>query len=272
MKKASYLNLFLFSAKIGFKAILSGKITKEAVKRILCPLDPARYYELPKVLNCLRLKSGSRVLDVSSPKLLVYYLAEKNPSVEFYAIDKFEEELKNWDRIIKRPKNLHLLTEDATHLSFVNSYFEEVFSVSVLEHIHNPKGHGDSNAVREIYRVLKGNGRFLFTTMISNQFNEVFSNREMYSSNKTRKRTFFYRTYDYHTLTTRILKVAPFRIVREEVCNYRFILLESIFNRLIPFSAVFGFLFLLLAPLMINTSKSTNCINKRAEYFAILAK
>ncbi len=273
MNKITGKDLFNFSITIGIKSILlRKKITKEAIKRILCPLDPPRYYELPQIANSLLLKRGSKILDISSPKLLVFYLAEKYPYINFFAIDKFEKELDNWIEITEKPSNLVLLSGDATQLNFPNNYFDEIFSVSVIEHIGNSIDHGDSDMVKEIYRVLKKKGRFLLTTVISTHFNKIYKNRQIYSNNKSRKKTFFSRIYDYQALTKRILKVKPFTIFDEEICNYRFSLLENIFLNTSPFTVPFGFVFLFLYKFMIRTTRSHAIIKKRAEYFGVLVK
>jgi hypothetical protein len=45
----NFLDLYFYSVFLGLKAIFRGKITKESIKRVLCPMDPSRYYELPRV-------------------------------------------------------------------------------------------------------------------------------------------------------------------------------------------------------------------------------
>lgn len=270
-KEIGYLDLYFFSIRLGIKAVLKGRITKESIKRVLCPMDPARYYELPRVANALNFKVG-KVLDVSSPKLLAYYLAQKYPHIEFFAIDKFEDELLNWDRITEKPKNLRLLTEDVTKLNFPTNFFDEIFSISVIEHVNLSKKRGDSEMMKEVHRVLKKGGRFVFTTIISNDYKIVYRDKNMYSKDRIGRKSFFCRIYNYKTLLQRVLKVGPFELVEQEVCNDRFPLYETVFNKLIPYSAVFGFLHLLFAPLMIDVTTSVLNIKNRAEYFAILVK
>ena len=240
-RNLNFLDLYFYSVFLGLKAVFRGIITKESIKRILCPMDPARYYELPRVANALNLKKG-KILDVSSPKLLVYYLAWKYPHIEFFAIDKFEDELLNWDRITEKPKNLKLLAEDATKLSFPTNFFDEIFSISVIEHVNLRKKKGDSEMMKEIYRVLKKGGRLVFTTIISNGYKIVYCDRNMYFKDRIERKSFFYRIYNYKTLLRRVLEVKPFELVEQEVCNYRFPLYEAVFNKLIPYSAIFGFL------------------------------
>jgi ubiquinone/menaquinone biosynthesis C-methylase UbiE len=103
----------------------------------------------------MRLGRKGAVLDLSSPKLLVYFLAQRYPQIDFYSIDKSEEELLSWQEITPKLNNLFLSKDDATKISFPDGYFDEVYSVSVIEHINLKKVNGDSKAMEEIYRVLK---------------------------------------------------------------------------------------------------------------------
>ena len=272
-RSLNFLDLYFYSIFLGFEAIGRGLITKESIKRILCPMDPSRFYELPRVGNAMELKGRQRVLDLSSPKLLVCFLAQQYPVIDFYAIEKSEEELQAWQEIAPKLKNLFLSKDDATKLSFPNGYFDKVYSVSVIEHINLKRANGDSKAIKEVDRVLKRGGRFIFTTMISNSFRNEYRDRDIYSDKGNKeKKTFFCRVYDYKNLRKRVLEIKNFRVLKEEVCNYRFPVYESIFNKLVPYSVIYGFLHVIIAPLMIKTEKNMKKINKRAEYFAVLEK
>lgn len=272
-RNITYKNLYYHSLKIGGQAILRGIITKESIKRILCPLDVSRYYEIPNVANALRLKDGLKILDISSPKLLVQYLSVHYPGVTFYAIDKFRNELNSWKKIIKPQKNLKIIPGDAVNLKYPDNFFDEVFSISVIEHVGDENKALDSKMVQEVYRVLKGGGRFTFTTIISNKEKIYFRNKDVYSTNKMKKKkTFFYRLYTPDLIKRRLLHAAPFRLKYEEVCNYRFPIYEYIFNRFMPLTLLAGWLNFFIAPKLIAITKSVKHIGKRAEYFAILQK
>lgn len=268
-----YRDLFFFSVWLGLKAILSGKVTRESIRRILCPLDISRFYELPKVANGLKLKKGTNVLDISSPKLLVYFLAKYNKDVTFYAIDKFEGELISWKNIAKPPRNLIIIPGDATKLNYPDNFFEEVFSVSVIEHVGNGNDFQDSVMVKEIYRVLKREGRFVFTTIVSNKAKTVYKDSDPVSSIKIpNNKVFFCRIYNYKGLEKTVLNIKPFKRVTEEICNYKHVFYEQIFNNLMFFSLLLGWLNYVIAPLMISTTENTRHIGGRAEYFATLEK
>ena len=65
----------------------------------------------------------------------------------------------NWSKsyfLENKIKNLDLIQGDAENLDFPDNEFDFVFSISVLEHVKNPK-----KALQEMYRVLKPGGKLL---------------------------------------------------------------------------------------------------------------
>ncbi len=269
----NYKSLFWHSQIIGIKSILKGYVNKESLKRIVCPMDFSRYYELPVVLNSLRLNKGKKILDISSPKLLASYISSKYPSIRLWGIDKFKDEILNWSTIIGSKKNLVLEYGDGTKLKYPNNFFDEVYSISVIEHVGNNKNTDDSKMMKEVYRVLKKNGRFYFTTIISKSPKVVFKNKRYYSSSNLKKdKMFFCRIYSYPEVVKRLLNATDFKVIKEEVCNYRFPIIETIFNKTMPYSGVLGFLNYFIAPMSIRRQKVSKPIPFRAEYFCILQK
>ncbi len=273
LNNVSYLDLFIFSLKIGVNALLKGNVTKESIKRILCPLDVSRYYEIPKVINSLIIKKGMKVLDISSPKLITYYLATKFPGVTFYATDKFKSELASWEKLMPNIKNVIVKLEDATKLTFKNNLFDIVYSVSVIEHLGNEKNFEDTKMIVEVERVLKSRGTFALTTIISNKSKIVFKNKNLYSTDNNKiNKTFFCRIYSYPQLKDRLLNKTNLKVTQEEVCNYKYTFYEYIFNTLMPLSILLGWVNLLFVPFMLNTTNKTDNINSRSEYFASFLK
>jgi len=269
----NYKSLFWHSQLLGIKSILKGFLNKESLKRIVCPMDFSRYYELPVVLNNLRLKKNSKILDISSPKLLASYISSKHSSIQLWGIDKFKDEISNWSTIIGNKKNLVLEYGDSTKLKYPDNFFDEVYSISVIEHVGNNKNTDDSKMMKEVYRVLKKKGRFYFTTIISRSPEVVFKNKNYYSNNQLKKdKVFFCRIYSYSEIVKRLLNTADFKVIKEEMCNYRFPIFETIFNKTMPYSAVLGFLNYFVGPMSIRSQKVSKPIPFRAEYFCILQK
>jgi len=274
MNKTTYFDLFRYSLEIGFESISRGIITLESIKRIVCPMDVSRYYELPVIANNLRLKKGSKILDISSPKLLTYYLANKFKKVNLYGIDKYMSELDSWKAIITSPKNLKIEYGDATKLQYPSNSFDEVFSISVIEHLGNKVIRDDVKMMKEVYRVLKKGGRFYLTTIISNKKSIVYKNKRYYDKNiNIGRKSFFCRIYDYQDIRKNILGSTKFRLIKEELCGYRYPSYEKLFNSTSPLSAIFmGWLNLVVLPVSIYVQPILIHIPKRAEYFCVLEK
>ena len=84
-------------------------------------------------------------------------LAQGHPDKNFFGIDFVfsNQALETFESL---PTNFSIIKHDARELSIIqNEYFDFVFSVAVLEHIHELKQHLD-----EIYKLLKKGGRYVF--------------------------------------------------------------------------------------------------------------
>ena len=66
--------LYATSVGLGLRCLLRHGYEKEALVRILVPMDPSRYLELPWAERTLAARPGERVLDLASPKLLAVAL------------------------------------------------------------------------------------------------------------------------------------------------------------------------------------------------------
>lgn len=268
-----YKELYLFSLRLGFSALLRGKINKESIKRIIYPLDIARYYELPVVLKHLKLKDNNLILDISSPKLLAFYIASNYPKVKVFALDKFKEEIKIWKNTFTIPSNLYLLIGDARNLKFEKNKFDEIYSVSVIEHLGNGKDDGDKVMMEEAARVLTKGGKLLLTTIISSKAQTLYKKYNIYSGKHKRiKNTFFCRIYDKNLLTERLFSNDKFKLKKIEICNYKMPYYEKINNNLMPLTLLLGCINYFVAPKMVSTTSNLQSINKRAEFFGEFIK
>jgi 2-polyprenyl-3-methyl-5-hydroxy-6-metoxy-1,4-benzoquinol methylase len=124
------------------------------------PMNYVRMIELPLTKILLDSDKESRILDISSPKLLSLYLGTNGflditiSDVEDYFVDEFEIYAKEFgfSPLVK--------TFDATNISFEDSSFDRVFSVSVLEHVPDD---GDVEIAKKVARILKPDGIFVIT-------------------------------------------------------------------------------------------------------------
>ncbi len=124
---------------------------------MLVPLEPWRFYELPRVA---REPFAGDCLDVSSPKLLPSLL-QREGAGRWVAVDLLADEIDRWRTI---DPALDLRVEDARALSFADESFDAIACVSVIEHV---AGEGDARAMAEMWRVLRPGGVLHLTTNVS---------------------------------------------------------------------------------------------------------
>lgn len=158
------------------------------------PLNYARIMELPIAINMLGNISGSRILDVSSPKLAALYLSSQKSKLttadlEEYFLDDF--------RIYKKYMALDFETavfNAAMKIPYQNASFDKAYSISVLEHI---PGDGDRKALLEMLRILKPTGSLVITLPVFMEYVEEWTIDENYwrSVQDNFGRTFFQRRY-----------------------------------------------------------------------------
>lgn len=171
-----YLTLGLFST---YKKKLS----------LLCrPLDAPRYVEyayLKKFISKNKL-NNLKILDVSSPYIMSYILCKGN-KVTKTDIDQSEK------KFIEENKNLVFKIEDATNLSFADSTYDLVYSVSVIEHIYEKY----VKAIKEMVRVAKKGGYIYITFPVAKEYLEEWSEGSVYEKQyKENNKTFFQYRFD----------------------------------------------------------------------------
>lgn len=92
------------------------------------------------------------VLDAGAGAGIIRYMNFKDIAESVYGVDLDE-------RVTNNPYLTKGIVADAGNLPFEDNYFDIVFSDNVLEHLNNP-----NQVFKEIYRVLKPGGYFLFKT------------------------------------------------------------------------------------------------------------
>lgn len=169
------------------------KALKKALTR---PVDYMRYAEFSAILDCLELQPDTLVLDVGSPQWFCVYLASQHPKTDFVYINIIDSEIEPFQQISKALglQNLQYLKEDVRELSFDSESFDQVISISVIEHIAPASG-GDCAALKEINRVLKPEGKLHLTVPYKDRGNVVYVDGDVYER-KGDVSTFFAREYD----------------------------------------------------------------------------
>lgn len=150
-----------------------------------------------------------RILDVSSPKCFGLYLAYRlDAEVHMTDIDgpSIREAEVLWNGIKERARGKALFSiQDARSLKFPNEQFDIVYSMSVVEHVAGSAG--DSEAIREMVRVLKPGGLLLATVPAGEQYieQEIIGFEGAARSTGDQRLCFFQRIYTPAAATERLI-------------------------------------------------------------------
>lgn len=168
---------------------------KEAKLREKKPLDYLRFAEFPIVFENLELRDGSKILDAGSPQWFTLLLAKICPSTEFFYLNILKREIDCIKEIAMNLgiKNLHFVQGDVRSMGFPSSSFDNVLSISVIEHIPPEKG-GDFIALEEIKRVLKPCGNLTISIPLKEKPRIIYMKGTVYE--RKGEREFFAREYD----------------------------------------------------------------------------
>jgi SAM-dependent methyltransferase len=204
-----WLPLYALSVRLGLRHLARDGYRREAVIRVLLPLEPSRYLELPWARRVLAARPGERVLDLASPKLLAVALAREG--VEVVSVDAFGSEVDTWRRLAALPR-LTFEVADGRALPFPDESFDHAYSVSVLEHI---EGDGAATALRELARVVRPGGRVAVTLPHAAQAREEFRDRSLYAEGEGR--AFFQLWYDDARIGGLVAAVPELDVVSRDV-------------------------------------------------------
>lgn len=184
------------------------------LKRVLLPASYWRTAEFAYVLRQLKLPRGARVLDLGSPKDLAGILA-RSRGFEVVATDILADTVELSRRYAEAQGidgagagKVQSEVQDGRRLSYADNSFDAAFSVSVIEHI---PGRGDTEAVRELLRVVKPGGKVVITTPYDRAYRESFVDSDVYERKAAGEPVFWERHYDDAALRERILGVAGAR-------------------------------------------------------------
>lgn len=151
--------------------------------------------------------------------MLGFYLATSFQG-EYHYVNPDKNDLalvRKYSSKLKFGMNYSTDTADATKLSFSDNSFSHLFSISVIEHIND---NGDSEAIKEMWRVLRPNGILTLTFPVAKVFEEEFSDRDTYGLNvqQIKEKFFFQRIYDETSIKERLLnKISDFTILSKEI-------------------------------------------------------
>ncbi len=207
------------------------------LKRVVLPVSYWRAVEFGFAARTLaRLPRGARVLDVGSPKELALFCAERF-GVEVTATDILQEEIDFARRIARAqglsgraPGYVHAEIQDGRALTFADGAFDSAFSISVLEHIPDA---GDTEAMRELLRVVRPGGRVVVTVPYAEQYREIFVSGPVFERRPAgNEPIFFERHYDAAALTARLTGLPDAALEALELWGERWMRVEALLDRL----------------------------------------
>jgi SAM-dependent methyltransferase len=225
--------------RLGARYLLRHGYLREAVIRLVVPLDPSRYLEFPETLRELRAEPGERVLDLASPKLVAVLLARRG--VQVTSVDLHEPEIESWRKLAGGEPNLQLAVADGRELPYPDGSFDHAYSISVLEHIPD---RGDEQALRELARVLRPGGRMVLTLPYAQRYWEDWRDAPVYSGEAgTGSRHFFGRWYDASRIE-RLASAAPeLQLAATRLARLRPMAVNRSYERFFPWLVPLGPLF-----------------------------
>ncbi|MDH4178304.1 MAG: methyltransferase domain-containing protein [Thermoleophilia bacterium] len=151
--------LYRVSVGLGLRHLRRHGYAREAVVRVVVPLDPSRYLELPWALDRLAAAPGEAVLDLASPKLFAVALTRRGARVT--SVDQLETEIATWRTLTEAEERLELVVADGRGLPFPDASFDHGSSISVLEHVVGAGA--DAAALAELARCVRPGGRIVVT-------------------------------------------------------------------------------------------------------------
>lgn len=192
---------------------------------IIRGIEYTRCLEYPLVLDAASLEDGMRVLDVGAAPFSIFSLylgASGRYQLHVIDIAPYISKLSTYSHRLAPKSHVYASRQDARKLGFRSAVFDRVLAVSTIEHIPGP---GDTNAIREIARVLAPGGRAIvsvpYATLARDEYVdetaakpvEVDAGLEALVRRPTGRLVFFQRRYDDSSLVERLIVPSGLRLV-----------------------------------------------------------
>ncbi len=195
--------------RIGWRMWWKGYTKSRGV--LMSPVSNTRYFEFDFAERGLgEAPKEARLLDVSSPFLFSFRLAERRPDLRIRMVNPDERDLALTRAMLAvnpRP-GMETATDGIAELAALpEGSFDAVWSISVLEHIGEEFG-GDREACRVLWRVLKPGGRMILTLPTDQTCWEEFRPKDPYGlkeEGEDERGVFFQRFYDVAAIRERII-------------------------------------------------------------------
>lgn len=155
---------------------------RAGVRKMLGGLDYTRSVEYPNALRELQLEQANRVLEIGASKLFLgcYIAVRYDVEVHVTDIDPVVNLQARWISRLGRGDLVEagrfvIRIEDATKLTYPDSSFDRIISISTLEHVR-----AIEMAAEEVGRVLQPGGLAVITVPVSRERREIFRPKPAY--------------------------------------------------------------------------------------------
>lgn len=260
--RAGFANLFRNGRALGLKRTV-GKITQPINSYSRFP--EYHYFDqaITTYLTGLPSLSKPAILDVGSPKLFGLHLASA-ADVDVTLTDITELNIGQyrvlWGAIQSAARGrVRFELQDARRFTFPAERFDVVYSMSVIEHVQGDRG--DSEAVREMIRVLKPGGLLVISVPFGPDLQEqsIIGFADAARPTHDAKEYFFQRIYDCEAFKKRILSEAALEAIEMITVSRRRVRLLQAYARLGEnIHGAFGFLNPFLSAIANQSSNGVN--------------
>lgn len=205
ISKAPGVYLHVKCAILSIRLFVLGRLSFRTCYLLICfPMDSTRYFEHHEVLTALANISFTRLLDVSSPRILPLMLLMRNKSSIAVMINPDINDLENTKQMADALKLSSRCTFDNSTIEmmeYAEGTFDIITCISVLEHIPD-----DKEALGKMWSLLRSGGRLMLTVPCMQHPIEQYISHNEYGilSSETNGYTFWQRYYDEERLTRSI--------------------------------------------------------------------
>lgn len=205
-----------FGRRFALRLLL--KMPGIALDYLAYPVSITRYFEFDFALQALPVQSG-KCLDISSPRLFSFLVAERYPANSIWMINPDPEDIAVSQRMIAAigATNMSTQVADLSRLEAMENEFDCIWSLSVIEHVNG--AYDDTYAMKLIYDALAPGGVMIVTVPVDRRFWNEYRQVDHYGIQSDRSETgtyFFQRYYDEDEIWARLISKVPAKVEKIE--------------------------------------------------------